>query len=426
MEGQIKSAIAFLKEGKGYKRILKEILEKYKKIGKLSGMILLEDLSQEEGMILGAIDHKFYTEKRAKFSVKKFIDHFSRGKFEGIDFLEVLKGYFQEQLLTHKEVKERKERKKEIYFSSILKEFENTKEALWLEATINEKKYGYHTMIKKYEESPKCLKAILIHIKNAMNSLSFSKERLMPLALFSSQITKDAHYFDINKIEGKLLIHAICYIIHERYPSNAEKINEILYKSGIVRDELSNSTITFGLMGYNDNKEHIGLKSFLEMKEPLQLSIKNLSKINKIYAKNHNAFVFENPTVFERVMEKTLDVCPTLICTSGQVNISSLIILDKLVEGGAKIYYSGDFDPEGLQIADKLKKRYKEKLVFWRFSIEDYVEIKGDVSIKEREKKLRNIQSEELFLLRDKLLKEGKAGYQELLIDCYVRDIRKG
>ncbi|QXM06568.1 TIGR02679 domain-containing protein [Crassaminicella indica] len=425
MDDKVKEAICFLKKHKGYTRILKGIRDKYKQLGKLSGMILLEDLSHEEGIILGAINHKFYAEKTVRLSVKKFLDYFCKGKFEGIDFVEVLKIYFKDDLLTNKELKEIRKNKIEIYFNNVLKEFEGTKGYLWLKTALEEKKYGYNTIIKKYEENPDTLKYLLTNIRNAVNNLSFSKNRLTPLALFSSNITKDAHYFDIHKMEGKLFIHAICCIIGEKYPSNAEEINEILYRAGIVRDEISNSTITFGLRAYIGKEEHLGFKSFLELKEPLQLSIKNLSSIRKIKAKNNKAFVFENPTVFSRVMQKTIDISPSLICTSGQINISSLMLLDKLVEEGTVLYYSGDFDPEGLQIADKLKIRYKEKLVLWRFSVEDYRAIKGEVSIKGREKKLLSIKSDELFPIRDFMLKEGKAGYQELLIERYILDIRK-
>ena len=42
------------------------------------------------------------------------------------------------------------------------------------------------------------------------------------------------------------------------------------------------------------------------------------------------------------------------MCTYGQVRLSGIILLNLLIESGLKIYYSGDLDPEGIQIADKL------------------------------------------------------------------------
>lgn len=423
MEHEVKDVVKVLKDNKAYKKILKEILDKYKKLGKLSGIIVLENLSEEEGLILAPLDYKFYSEKRGKLSVKKFVQHFSKGKFENIDFTEVLKEYFKDDLITNKEFKDYKQKSREEYFQNILQQFEESKAYKWLINVLGQKKYGYNIIIKKYEEDRSDLNEVLINIKNAAECLSFSKKSLIPLALFSSKVTKNSHYFDIDKTEGKLLIHCICCLIEESFPTNAEETNEVLYKSGIVRDEVSNSTITFGLRAYVKEQEHMGLKCFLEQKESLQLSIRNFSRLDRIVAKNNKVFVFENPTVFTAVMENTLELTPSLICTSGQLNISSLMLLDKLVDEGTLVYYSGDFDPEGLQIADKLKVRYKDKLILWRFCTEDYISIRGSVSIKDRESKLLKLQSEELFSLRDLMLHQKTAGYQELLIDKYVEDV---
>ena len=46
-----------------------------------------------------------------------------------------------------------------------------------------------------------------------------------------------------------------------------------------------------------------------------------------------------------------------------------------------KIYYAGDFDPEGLQIADKLKDLYKDKVEFMLYDEKYYEKIISDKSI---------------------------------------------
>ncbi|KYH35068.1 hypothetical protein CLTEP_10610 [Clostridium tepidiprofundi DSM 19306] len=420
---KVNEAVEFLKKNKAYNKILKEILIKYKKLGKLSGMICMENLTSEEAMILAPLNHNFFAEKKGKFSVKKFMDNFSKGRFEGVDFVEVLKVYFDDNLITNKEKRDLETEKREKYFKTILEQCEGTRFEIWLNRALCEKKYGYKIIMKKYCEDKKVLKEILMNIKKALCHMSFSSDNITPIALFSSNITKDSHYFDIGTVCGNLLMHAICCILDVAYPENAEKINEILYSVGIMRDELSNTTITYGLKAYTDCKEHFGFKSFYDYKEPLIVSLKNLNKIDTVKVNNNRVFVFENPTVLVGVMEKTKHIYPSLICTSGQINICSLVLLDKIVRGGAVIYYSGDFDPEGLKIADKLKRRYKDKLVLWRYSIEDYFNIKSSVSIKSRESKLSSIECEELFELRDILIDEGKGGYQELLIEEYVKDI---
>jgi len=121
----------------------------------------------------------------------------------------------------------------------------------------------------------------------------------------------------------------------------------------------------------------------------------------------------------------TEDISVTLLCTSGQPNYSSLIILDKLYKSDTEIYYSGDFDPEGLQIADNLKYRYDGGLNFFGMNVDNYLRIIGNISFHERLGKLNTITSKELKPLVDEMLIHGKAGYQELLINYYYENILK-
>ncbi|OSA67976.1 hypothetical protein B2H86_10450 [Clostridium botulinum] len=112
------------------------------------------------------------------------------------------------------------------------------------------------------------------------------------------------------------------------------------------------------------------------------------------------------------------------MCTSGPLKLSLLILLDKIIEDVDKIYYSGDFGPEGIIIANKLKMRYGDKLKFWRFSVEDYLKIISHKEISHTSKaKLDNIKNDELSFLIERIKEKGLAGYQEMLIEDYIKDI---
>ena len=94
----------------------------------------------------------------------------------------------------------------------------------------------------------------------------------------------------------------------------------------------------------------------------------NIYNFNMLYAKNtipykyKEVMVMENPAVFMDVSENCNKKDFPLVCTYCQVKLSGLILLDMFVKQGYKICYSGDVNPEGIQIADKLKSRYKENL----------------------------------------------------------------
>jgi uncharacterized protein (TIGR02679 family) len=65
---------------------------------------------------------------------------------------------------------------------------------------------------------------------------------------------------------------------------------------------------------------------------------------------------------------------PTMICTSGWPSTAALKLLQMFVDQspGNRLYYSGDFDLKGLQIAASLIARYAGRCYPWRFDVESY------------------------------------------------------
>ena len=95
-----------------------------------------------------------------------------------------------------------------------------------------------------------------------------------------------------------------------------------------------------------------------------------------------------------------------------------------LAKEGTKLFYSGDFDPEGLQIADKLKHRYGDRLDLWRYGISDYEKAVSHETISQaRLKKMDRLKNPELVRLSRVILQSGRAGYQELILPDLIRDI---
>ena len=104
--------------------------------------------------------------------------------------------------------------------------------------------------------------------------------------------------------------------------------------------------------------------------------------------------------------------------------MATLVLLDLVVKTGAVLYYSGDFDPEGLLIADRLKSRFGERLRLWRYLPEDYAKTVSDRRLSaDRLKQLDRLENETLREVGRELVKRGFAGYQESLIDDLWEDI---
>ena len=66
------------------------------------------------------------------------------------------------------------------------------------------------------------------------------------------------------------------------------------------------------------------------------------------------------------------DQSATVLCTSGQPRSVALLLISMILKGKAEIYYSGDIDPDGIRIADKLWKKFGDGIHIWRMSPQDY------------------------------------------------------
>ena len=147
-------------------------------------------------------------------------------------------------------------------------------------------------------------------------------------------------------------------------------------------------------------------------------------KIDYLKAVNNTVFIFENPAVFHKVLKETGDNI-SLICTSGQLNLSSYILLNKIIYL-KNIYYAGDFDPEGLMIAYKLKERYKGKVRFLNYTRESYINTMSNNVIEEKSmSQLNKINCSELDEVIRELRINKRSAYQELLIDEYLYLIKE-
>lgn len=416
----------YFKNNQGFDRVMVKIRDRYKSLGKIGGTITLNKLTTaEKEALTGFLKNNYYKDS-VRIKVEKFQDALEDTPFRGISLIDVLNEYFGEDIITKRDEKNIYEKEKEDFFIQIMKTVKDTKAYEWLKYVLESKKNAYNIIQQRYGTNSESLKNDLYTVLDGINNLPYFRGERERLALFSSRINKDPHTFDENTECGKLLMYGIVYLLSEKYPYNAEERAEVLYKAGIIKDEISNFTTCSGLLAYTSGKIHKGWEGFYNAKEPIQISLWNLSEIDKAISPYGKIFVFENPTVFSEVLYGTSNKKPALMCTYGQVKLASLILLDMLVRQNTKIYYSGDFDPEGLMIADKLKNRYNENLILWRYNINDYKKTISDNRIDDtRLKKMDKLNNEGLINLKECIMKHRSAGYQELLIDEFIKDIKK-
>lgn len=104
---------------------------------------------------------------------------------------------------------------------------------------------------------------------------------------------------------------------------------------------------------------------------------------------------------------------------NGQPRLSCLMVLELLARSGTHVFYSGDLDPEGMLIAQKISRFYPGRFTYWHMAEEDYKACQSQETLSERRlKMLEKITDERLLPVVNNMVRCRKAGYQENLHWC--------
>lgn len=424
MEKTLKECVSYFKNNRGYKKIFQQMREKWRSYGKISGNIILNNPTLEEREAIKKFLGIVSDNKKIKFKMSDFEKGLKESRFNNVELIELLEEYFQEKIIYQKEEKKFIEEERIRFFENIraklkVESLYNKEIEKLLDTIILEKSY----LFKYGEDNFETERMIFLSLK-AVNYLSNLDERIK-IAILGAEIAKSPHYFDRGSIAGNFLIYLLCLLFDIEETKGAENILEVYYKANIEVDSISNYVACFGIRLYTKLEEHGAYREFIKNSEEYLVTLSNLSKIVKADSDNKKVFIVENQMVFSYLCEYFKNKNISILCTSGQLKTAALILIDMLCEAGCKIYYSGDFDPEGIEIAEKLIQRDKN-IVPWCFSKENYkMSISENIISDERLKKLDKIENAYFKELIEEIKIEKKAGYQELLLDKMIKEIKE-
>lgn len=424
MEKALKECVSYFKNDRGYDKIFQQMREKWISYGKISGNIIVNNPTSEEREAVKKFLGIVSDTKKIKFKMADFEKALKESKFNSIELINLLEEYFQEKIIYQKEEKKLIEEERIRFFENIrvklkIESIYNKEIEKLLDTIILEKSY----LFKYGEDNSEIEKMIFLSLK-AVHYLSNLDERVK-IAILGAEIAKSPHYFDRGSAAGNFLIYLLYLLFDIEETKGAENILEVYYRANIEVDSVSNYVACFGIRLYIKSGEHGAYREFIKNSEEYLVTLSNLSKIVKADSDNKRVFIVENQMVFSYLCEYFKDKNISFLCTSGQLKTAALILIDMLCEAGCKIYYSGDFDPEGIEIAEKLIQRDKN-IVPWCFLKEDYRRtISENIISNERLKKLDKIENICFKELIEEIKKERKAGYQELLLDKMKKDIEE-
>ena len=422
--GKTEECAAYFRERPVYRKVFQKVRAKYESLGHMGGKVTLTNLSQEEKRQLGGFLQKDYTENRTiTVSVERLEKCLKESRFSEVTLENLLETYFGQKLTVKKEEREKEAEKRRIFLENLLEMYEHTYMGEWLENTLKEKRKGYDLIFQQYRENPVNLQELVKNISHAAEEIfRNSCKNKMLLPVFAAKTTGNPHYFDAGTTAEKILL----YILEFYFPQEkicemleVEQKNQIFYKAGILKDDLSNDVLAFGIRGWKDDGSlHEGIDGFFRAGEPVRLTLRTLGKIKNMEAVEKNIYLLENPAAFSVFTEKNSDCAA--VCVNGQPRLSVLLLLDMLKESH-RFFYNGDFDPEGLLIAQSLKERYGEKLILWNYSRELYEKYLSDVILNEnRLKKLGKVSLPELQEIKACMMEMKKAVYQEKMLENAV------
>jgi uncharacterized protein (TIGR02679 family) len=197
------------------------------------------------------------------------------------------------------------------------------------------------------------------------------------LGELATEVAGDAKALNPDRPAGMLLMRALAHeypgtAARERRGSAAWRAN-LLSEAGIARDPVSVRVDTFGLMGdlpHLHELRRAGLSRAVNLDDLPQIR-------DHVRCYRGVAFIVENPTVFAALFRHVREQYvvgrhPTLICTTGNLNLADWGLLDALRQSGAHFFYCGDFDLRGMEIAAALLDRFSGSVSPWRMTQEDY------------------------------------------------------
>lgn len=390
----------YFKERKGFNRLFILLKDKYISLGRFSGTVTLKNVSEEESVDLSNFFGKTikpYSDFKTSFAV--ITKKLKETKYADFSWEKLFLDYFGYEVVCKNNLKMKFEKEEKEFYDSVMEI--NPKFAPFLENVLKSREGLYKLFLRRYKKNKDEFKSDLIWVLRLISMVPWvTPISLTMLASFSG----NPHFLDFSTSNSTLFFKILSAYEGESEPLTTNSKISFLEKHGIYIDMFSNYVITYGLKSDCDF-----ISSFSVSNQALNLNLSNLRNVNILDTDLKKVFVFENPSMLPVFMKLNVPV----IITSGMPNAVFYETIEKLIASGNEIFYNGDFDPEGLVIASKIKKKFPSIKLFC-YCMEDYMAAKSSERISTSSlKKLDGIKDEGLEIIKFLLLKYGYAAYQE-------------
>lgn len=416
----------YLKEG-NFNEFMQAWKLQFEKLGTLGGVAIIKLNDENRLDIENFIGVNTKKNQHLKLSWRKFKQILLKTRYAEVDFVKVLELYFDTELITKKTQQERNHERTEKFFEKLLEENLSVLARQWIEDVLQTKSSVYQDVLKNKDKENQKYKDILI-ITKALDHLPSSDKQQKSLAVFASQMTGNPHAFDQGTSLHFLLTQALIYTssIMDSTHDHKEPV-DYLMRFGLFKEDINNYCSIYGLSAIKDGILHAGWDGFYQHKEAWNVNLNNVLNVDTIVAKEITGiYIVENPSIFEALVDEVTKLSKpyALICSNGQPTQVVYALLDKIEMLDIPMFYAGDFDPEGLLIAQRLLDRY-ETLDLWLYNEDDYRGQFANKKATDRRIKMLSQLSDSRLILIGENIREFGVGYQENMLNSYIQAIRK-
>lgn len=423
MNEQARACAAYFQSRPAYRRILSELLKKYRSYGRPAGIVRLDDASREECDAARSIFGRPFSPP-LHFQAAQFETALQQTRFQGVCLKDVLEIYFDTEIRTKNELREAGNSRFSNILAQILEQTDNDACIRWLQTLEDPQSGGYQLLRREAAKDPEGTRRALLQACRSLELLARRAQGTVRLAVLSAQATSDPHALDSGTLCGKLFLYLLAFRSDLAAPANAEQRDSVYYENGILCDSISSLVTQVGLVLLAGTEEHPACRLFRQRREICTLSLASLSGLTGARSPSGRAYIVENEMVFTQLCDRAPQFHSPLICTSGQPSVAALRLLDLLAGEGTQLFYAGDFDGKGLSIAAQLCARYPELLRPWHMTPDDYALCRSDVPLGEASRSLlQGCAGTALEPSAETVKQFNRAGYQELLIPLLEADL---
>lgn len=422
----------------GLTRLLERLRAKYSAEGQVRGQVVLEESSSgERREIASFLGRPPYPDTSIRVRLVD-IDAALRQSGFACSLLDVLIAFRPDEPLETRQERRAARAAHQFDFSSALHSLAEElpeRGRFWLLNGL----HGLEWLFARYKNAPLEVQehqlATIGYVAGLLDQLPVHSERL---ALFAQRTSGDPHALDAGRPTGRLFLLALNDLSGAALSTSPQERAHALRlynEVGLLVDTISSSVAVFNLAGALTRSGEVDPLPRAAGARILLLPQRQLLEWSCAQAARPAIYVFENPQVFEEVSDELTrqnmpGTPPTLVCTAGWPSVAALLLLDQLLAASVDhtLYYSGDFDLKGLQIAAHLLARYPGRCQPWRFDPEAYLQALQSEGMPARENELALLVTlPKVFAPLVVVMQEkSKWAYQEGIAHLLAQDITRG